>query len=169
MARRAAIWMGAVVLAAAPGTVQPGFHAARGLELNPMHAAALDRAVAGAARRLDRPACRRVFAEFRDAAGAPLQDRLDSLGMGPADYLSLVVFADGSARRTCRRDDVLAVTAPGSRVVYVCGRVFNEAAARKASRAEIAVIHEALHTLGLGENPPDSLEITRRVAERCGD
>ena len=168
MARRAAIWVGAVMLAGVPGPVQPGYHAARGLEPSPMHAAALDRAVAGAARRLDRPACRRVFAEFRDAAGAPLQDRLDSLGMGPADYLSLVVFADGSARRTCRRDDVLAVTAPGSRVVYVCGRVFNEAAVRKASRAEIAVIHEALHTLGLGENPPDSLEITRRVAERCG-
>ena len=168
MARRAAIWMAVVVLAGVPGPVQPAYHAARGLELNPMHAAALDRAVAGAARRLDRADCRRVFDEFRDAAGAPLQDRLDALGIGPADYLSLVVFADGSARRTCRRDDVLAVTAPGSRVVYVCGRVFNEAAARQASRAEIAVIHEALHTLGLGENPPDSLEITRRVAERCG-
>jgi hypothetical protein len=50
----------------------------------------------------------------------------------------------------------------------VCGRVFREAASRQESRAEIAVIHEALHTLGLGENPPDSLEITRRVAERCG-
>jgi hypothetical protein len=168
MARGAAIWVSTMVLAAAPGQVQPGFHAARGLELNPMHAAALDRAVAGAVRRLERPACRRLFDEFRDAAGAPLQDRLDALGVGPADYLSLVVFADGSARLTCRRDDVLAVTAPGSRVVYVCGRVFNEAATRKASRAEIAVIHEALHTLGLGENPPDSLEITRRVAERCG-
>jgi hypothetical protein len=47
--------------------------------------------------------------------------------------------------------------------------VFNEAAARNASRAEIAVIHEALHTLGLGENPPDSREITRLVTERCGD
>ena len=161
--------MAVAATAVAPGWVQPAFHAARGLELNPMHAAAVDRAVAGASRRLESPACRRLFDEFHDAAGAPLQDRLDALGVGPADYLSLVVFADGSARRTCRRDDVLAVTAPGSRVVYVCGRVFNEAAARKASRAEIAVIHEALHTLGLGENPPDSREITRLVTERCGD
>jgi len=168
MARGAAVWMTAVVMAAAPGRVQPGFHAARGLELSPMHAAAVDRAVAGASRRLASPQCRRVFDEFHDAAGAPLQDRLDTLGIGAADYLSLVVFADGSGRRTCHRDDVLAVTAPGSRVVYVCGRVFNDAAARKASQAEIAVIHEALHTLGLGENPPDSREITRRVAERCG-
>lgn len=169
MARGTAIWMAAALLAAAPGKVQPGFHIARGLELNPMFAAAVDRAVAGASRRLQRPSCRRLFDEFHDAAGAPLQARLDALGVQPSDYLSLVVFADGSARRTCRRDDVLAVTAPGSRVVYVCGRVFNEAGARQASRTEIAVIHEALHTLGLGENPPDSLEITRRVAARCGD
>jgi hypothetical protein len=161
--------MAAAALLMAPGPGQPAYHAARGLELNPMHAAAVDRAVAGASRRLQRPACRRVFHEFHDEAGAPLQDKLDALGVGPADYLSLVVFADGSGRRTCRRNDVLAVTAPGSRVVYVCGRVFNEAAVRQASRAEIAVIHEALHTLGLGENPPDSLEITRRVTERCGD
>jgi hypothetical protein len=29
------------------------------------------------------------------------------------------------------------------------------------------VIREVLHTLGLGENPPASAEITRRVEERC--
>jgi len=35
--------------------------------------------------------------------------------------------------------------------------------------AEMILIHELLHTLGLGENPPTSLEITARVTERCGD
>jgi hypothetical protein len=29
------------------------------------------------------------------------------------------------------------------------------------------VIHEMLHTLGLGENPPTTLEITERVRARC--
>jgi len=29
------------------------------------------------------------------------------------------------------------------------------------------VIHEVLHTLGLGENPPTSTEITLRVEGRC--
>jgi hypothetical protein len=29
------------------------------------------------------------------------------------------------------------------------------------------IIHEMLHTLGLGENPPSSREITQRVTERC--
>jgi hypothetical protein len=33
---------------------------------------------------------------------------------------------------------------------------------------EIIVIHEFLHTLGLGENPPTSQAITQRVAIRCG-
>jgi hypothetical protein len=30
------------------------------------------------------------------------------------------------------------------------------------------LIHEWLHTLRLGENPPTSLEITAQVTERCG-
>jgi hypothetical protein len=29
------------------------------------------------------------------------------------------------------------------------------------------VIHEMLHTLGLGENPPSTFEITARVRDRC--
>jgi hypothetical protein len=33
--------------------------------------------------------------------------------------------------------------------------------------AAVIVIHEALHTLGLPENPPTSEEITARVRERC--
>jgi hypothetical protein len=33
--------------------------------------------------------------------------------------------------------------------------------------AEFIVIHELLHTLGLGENPPTPQDITRRVKARC--
>jgi hypothetical protein len=33
--------------------------------------------------------------------------------------------------------------------------------------AEAMVIHEMLHTLGLGENPPTTFEITDRVMARC--
>lgn len=136
-------------------------------DLNPMHTAAVERALAGAARRLESPECRRIFADFHDASGAPLQDRLDTLGLAAPDYLAFIVFANGSGSRSCHGGDVMAVTSPGSRVVYVCGRSFLEAQARSADRAELVVLHEALHTLGLGENPPDSLEITRRVGRRC--
>jgi hypothetical protein len=35
--------------------------------------------------------------------------------------------------------------------------------------AEVYVIHEMLHTLGLGENPPSSQEITQAVVKRCAN
>jgi hypothetical protein len=168
MRRSLLVWLAVGVVVAVPGRVQPALRTARGLELSPVHAAAVERALTGAARRLEDPDCRRIFSEFRDTSGARLQDRLDALGVSGPDYLSLVHFADGAGRRSCHRGDVMAVTAPGSRVVYVCGRLFGAVEARSSARAQIVVLHEALHTLGLGENPPDSLEITRRVGERCG-
>ena len=44
------------------------------------------------------------------------------------------------------------------------------AAQRRHDRrqTEVILIHETLHTLGLGENPPSSREITSRVLARCG-
>jgi hypothetical protein len=33
--------------------------------------------------------------------------------------------------------------------------------------AATIVIHESLHALGLGENPPSSRDITNRVERRC--
>jgi len=157
----------AAIALLAPRNADPHVPRFRVRDFNPMHTAAVERALAGAARRLESPECRRIFADFRDASGSPLQDRLDALGLAAPDYLSFIVFADGAGTRSCHDRDIMAVTAPGSRVVYVCGRRFAEAQSRSATRAELVVLHEALHTLGLGENPPDSLEITRRVGERC--
>jgi hypothetical protein len=37
-----------------------------------------------------------------------------------------------------------------------------------AMRADVLLIHEMLHSLGLGENPPSSREITEHVVARCG-
>jgi hypothetical protein len=55
-------------------------------------------------------------------------------------------------------------------VVYVC-KAFAEVALRQPAVAEAMLIHEVLHTLGLGEAPmpgqPTSLEITQRVQSRC--
>lgn len=150
-----------------PRSARPHVPRFRLRDLNPMHAAAVERALRGAARRLESAECRRIFADFRDGSGAPLQDRLDALRLAAPDYLSYIVFADGIGSRSCHGGDVMAVTAPGSRVVYVCGRAFVEAQARSAERAELVVLHEALHTLGLGENPPASPEITRLVGRRC--
>jgi hypothetical protein len=59
------------------------------------------------------------------------------------------------------------VTTPGSRAVFVCTNRFTDFAKRSPVEAEAIVIHELLHTLGLGENPPSSDEITEAVLEAC--
>jgi hypothetical protein len=61
----------------------------------------------------------------------------------------------------------LAFTTPGSRVVRVCGDELMRPS-RHPDDIVAMVIHETLHTLGLPENPPSSVEITRRVLARCG-
>jgi len=130
-------------------------------------ASAVEAALAGAAQRLAEPECARVLSDFSDAKGRRLQQNLDALELRAADYLRYVVFADGSAEGGCAtRIDRLAFTAPGSRVVFVCPK-FREEQRRKPDLAEAVLIHEVLHTLGLGENPPGADAITRRVLARC--
>jgi hypothetical protein len=128
---------------------------------------ALRQAVAGARRRLDRPECQGLFAELRDASGRPLQEGLDALGQTPSTYLGLVLFADASQRAHCRAGGVFAFTTPNSRVVFVCGAQLAEAAGRNLGLVEAVLIHEELHSLGLGENPPTSEEITARAQASC--
>jgi hypothetical protein len=70
----------------------------------------------------------------------------------------------------CENPNQFAFTKTGSRVVFVCGKSFRRLFEREQDRATAVMIHEALHTLGLGENgsSPTSREITRIVLDRCG-
>ena len=77
------------------------------------------------------------------------------------------MFAQDQGSKACRTKGTVAVTEPGSRVVFICARSFLEMALSAPERAEATVIHEMLHSLGLGENPPSSNEITERVLSRC--
>jgi hypothetical protein len=120
----------------------------------------------GAARRLARPECAGIFGDFADTAGQPLQEKLDGYRLDGPGYLSLVYFSDGRDQGRCGDENVLATATPGSRLVAVCGR-FTRAYREDPTWAEVVVIHEALHTLGLGENPPTSAEISTRVSARC--
>ncbi len=125
-------------------------------------------ALDGAARRLQSPRCQAVFADFHDERGRPLHERLADLGVSGPSYLELVVFYDGTGKGACVRDGVLAFTGQGHRVVYVCRERFErEWRAGESRFAEIVLIHEMLHTLGLGENPPSSQAITNHVLRRC--
>jgi hypothetical protein len=92
---------------------------------------------------------------------------MDSQGVSERAYLRWIVFAEDRHLPSCRSKDTLAATAPGSRVVFVCPAAFARAAASNAEHVEATLIQELLHTLGLGENPPSSTEITARVFARC--
>lgn len=125
------------------------------------------RIVEGAEEWLSFPNCQRLFSEFVDQGGRYLTVKLTELGVSPGEYLRWIIFEDGTDRRRCRQAGVVAFTTPGSRVVYLCGRDFMRGAQRAPDEARAAIVHEMLHSLGLGENPPSSKEISHRVKHQC--
>jgi len=124
-------------------------------------------ALTGAARWLASERCRGVLSEFRDTQGRPLTERLETHGVDAQTYLTFLLFRDGSGTAQCADDLTFAVTIPRGRVVFVCGRRFERVWRDSAKRAQAVVIHEMLHSLGLGENPPTSRAITERVLMLC--
>jgi hypothetical protein len=111
--------------------------------------------------------CQSVFSEFQDDRGFPLTQRLQELEATPQTYLGMVIFLDGARHSACIGDGVRAFTVPHSRVVFLCGRDFERASRRNGRAAQVTIIHELLHTLGLGENPPSPGRITVRVEQLC--
>jgi len=129
---------------------------------------AVQRAVEGAAARLARPGCQDLFADFTDEAGQRLSTTLVASGRSQAEAFALLRFFDDREAPQCRAGTTLAFTQAGSRLIRVCGRQFRDRFLQNRRTTEIIVIHEFLHALGLGENPPTSQAITERVAIRCG-
>jgi hypothetical protein len=121
----------------------------------------------GASKWLSVARCQTIFSEFRDPSESPLADRLTSLGVDGSAYLRQLFFQDGTGTPQCESGGIEAFTARGSRVVFICGRQFERLWVTNNLRARAVIIHEALHTLGLGENPPSSEEITSRVLKQC--
>jgi hypothetical protein len=116
---------------------------------------------------LENPICQQIFLDFQDSSGRTLQERLDSLGETGQSHLAAMLFYEGWNGRPCPSSQTFAATIPGSRVAYFCGRKFASMLGRDPSALGVAILHEELHSLGLGENPPTSQEISRRVAQRC--
>jgi len=130
----------------------------------------VERAVAGARRKLTNPGCQAVLNDFVDGGKHRLTERLASTGRSAAEYLDDLYFVEGNVSAACLKNRTrLAFTAVGGRVIYMCDSRFVPYASRNATGAEMIVIHELLHALGLGENPPTSADITDRVSARCGD
>jgi hypothetical protein len=142
--------------------------------LSAFDAGAVERAKAGAAHWLEQPECSKLLTEFTDGDGRTLDRSLATWGLSAAEYVLTLSFRDGTAIPRCGQIRIELVTVPGLPQVYVCpGSVgasysrFARTQTQSPSLAEAMVIHEMLHTLGLGENPPSSLEITERVRARC--
>jgi hypothetical protein len=124
-------------------------------------------ALNGAHRKLGRPACQQLLDDFRDAEGKTLRENLGSIGAGPEEYLWSLTYRDGRdlASARCRKGGAAAVTHPGNHVIFVCTVPFGE---QRPGIRENTLIHEMLHSLGLGENPPSSGQINGQVRRRCG-
>ena len=128
------------------------------------------RAVLSAAQRLERPDCAELLNDFADGSGRPLSEAPALAGTTPSLYLvEALWFVDGAEAPQCRgNDQTLAFTAVGSRVVYICGARFASRFETDLVQGDVLIIHELLHVLGLGENPPAGSAITRQVTKRCG-
>jgi hypothetical protein len=137
-------------------------HAGAALEDKILH---LRLARQGARERLGHPECQAVLADFRDVTGRRLDDVLRATGRTAQEQLDFLVFHSGSGSDVCERRVVLAFTRIRSSVVSICPPQFR---ALQPGQQEAALIHEMLHSLGLGENPPESVAITAQVMKRCG-
>ena len=122
-------------------------------------------AVEGAARRLRDPRCQEVLSDFTDAQGRTLAAGLTERGVSPTDHLRTVWFLDGRGYPACAKRSTDAFSVTGGRLVFVCPTLLRRSVGK---HDEILMIHEVLHTMGLGENPPKSDDITNQVAKRCG-
>ncbi|HYB53768.1 MAG TPA: hypothetical protein VEG84_07870 [Thermoanaerobaculia bacterium] len=112
--------------------------------------------------------CRLIFSDFRDIKGRQIQSTLDTLGQTGQTYFRGLVFYDGYGRTACDSRETIAFTSPGSRAVFLCTPQFLAMAHRDQGLVADLLIHEELHSLGLGENPPSSKAITAGVVARCG-
>jgi hypothetical protein len=127
----------------------------------------MKRVVESAAARLARCSCEKVLFDFVDEQGVPLGTRLASTTRNPVEAFTALRFVNKPLAPQCRTGRRLAFTFPGSQVIYVCSLKLRNESIRNSVRTELILIHEFLHSLGLGENPPTSQDITTRVAARC--
>jgi len=117
---------------------------------------------------LETEECQRVFSDFKDPQGHTLRENLDALNLTAAAYLHTLLFSDGGKyAKRCEDPGLVAVTKRGSQVILICPAQFEKVVLESRRYAGAVIIHEALHTLGLSENPPSPLEITQKVLGRC--
>jgi hypothetical protein len=167
--------IGALLLAglttAAPASVLAGDSrsAVNTAPLRPLEASdqkIVEAARHGARARLRSAECRKLLVDFKDGAGRPLEERLAAFAVAPDEFLATLPLLDGSSRPLCQAHQSQLLTSAGVPRIFVC-KPYLKSVYQERVMAEVYLIHELLHTLGLGENPPSSQEITRQVVRRC--
>lgn len=129
----------------------------------------VERTVERAAARLADPACAAVLRDFDDPrSGRPLAETLAASGRSAPEFLASLRFVEADHMAPCRLRTPWAWVPVGGDVVFVCKGRFLSLVRKNEWLAGNVLVHEALHALGLGENPPRSDEITQAVARRCG-
>lgn len=133
--------------------------------LGPLVARTVERAAA----RLADPGCALVLGDFSDLrSGRPLSATLAASGRSPSSFLASLRFVDGDHTDRCRHRAAFAWVPVGAEVVFVCRSRFEPLIRKDEWLAGNVLVHESLHALGLGEDPPASEEITLAVVHRCG-
>ena len=121
-----------------------------------------------AARLLENGACRLLLRDFSDdRTGLPLEETLAALDTSPAIFLRSIRFRSGREDPRCFSPYRMAYVVPGNRDVVICPALYNGVHRQYGDSTVVIVLHEALHAMGLGENPPGSREITTAVEHRC--
>ncbi|HQQ77001.1 MAG TPA: hypothetical protein PLB01_06570 [Thermoanaerobaculia bacterium] len=119
-----------------------------------------------AAERLGTSACRGIFEELPDFTGRPVARRLEAGERSPSSHFARLTFL-GSTEGPCRYSGTAAWSVAGDTRVRVCARTFGAVAAHDRREAAAVLIHEALHTLGVGEDAAKE-PLTAFVRRRCG-
>lgn len=169
MARRVLASM-VLITAMLPGGLARGdaFPQPRRLNDESMLSELVRGALRGSQQRMARANCQQVMTDFTDASGRSLRENLDAVGETPDAFLGMLLFYDGSDSTPCGNRRVLAFTSPGNRAIFICSARFMDKRMSNRGFSELTLIHEALHSLGLPENPPSPSEITQQVRARCG-
>jgi hypothetical protein len=160
-------WL-AVMMSAVPGGPDvPAAHVGLHVRIRGGHAATLESTLRAAVARLQTPQCAATLDEFKDSGGRTLREGMRARNVTVGQHAAGILFYDGSHNAMCHERMTLAYTVPNSHAVLLCTQRLAVLSLRSPEWAEAIMIHELLHTLGLGENPPPSREITSRVIDRC--
>lgn len=117
-----------------------------------------------AVERLGRTDCRKIFEELHDFTGRPVARRLEAGERSPSAHFARLTFVE-SPDGPCAAN-LAAWSVAGDVRVRICSREFSALAGRDRRGAAAILIHEALHTLGVGEDAAKQ-PLTAYVRRRC--